>query len=138
MNASHFLVLRWPLVLGALFALTAVMAGAFGAHGLRGLVSERGLEIFQTGATYQMYHALALCLVSVLSGFHLSTRLLATAAGFLTAGILLFSCSLYLLVMTGTPALGAVTPVGGVCFMIGWGLLIASALRRPQPVEESV
>ncbi len=136
MTASRTLVLRWPLVLGGAFALTAVMAGAFGAHGLRAMVSERSLEIFQTGATYQMYHALALCLVSLLSGLSLSTRLLVVAAGFLTAGILLFSGSLYLLVLTQTPALGAVTPIGGVCFMIGWALLIASALRRPQPVEE--
>ncbi|MDX1633577.1 MAG: DUF423 domain-containing protein [Marinobacter sp.] len=110
------------------------MAGAFGAHGLRALVSERSLEIFQTGATYQMYHALALCGLSLLSGFHLSRRLLALAAGFMTAGILLFSGSLYLLVLTATPALGAVTPVGGVCFMIGWGLLVASAWQRPGSV----
>lgn len=136
MTASHNLPLRWPLVLGGLFALTAVMAGAFGAHGLRALVSERSLEIFQTGATYQMYHALALCALALLSGFQLSRRLLVLAAGFMTAGILLFSGSLYLLVLTQTPALGAVTPIGGVCFMIGWGLLIASALQRPRSVEE--
>lgn len=137
MNASPSLALRWPLLLGAVFALTAVMAGAFGAHGLRAVVSERSLEIFQTGATYQMYHALALCGLSLLSGFNLSQRLLAQAAGFMVAGILVFSGSLYLLVLTATPALGAVTPIGGVCFMVGWALLIASALQRPPANEES-
>lgn len=123
-------VLRWPLVAGALFGLLAVMAGAFGAHGLRQMVSERALEVFQTAVTYQMYHALALVLVAVLAGLGLSRRLLGIAAGFYLAGILLFSGSLYLLVFTGYHWLGPVTPLGGVCFMIGWGLLVTAGLRR--------
>ena len=124
------LSLRWPLVAGAMFALLAVMAGAFGAHGLRGMVNERALEVFQTAVTYQMYHALALVFVAVLAGFGLSRRLLGLAAGFYLAGILLFSGSLYLLVLTGIHWLGPVTPLGGVCFMIGWGLLVTAGLRR--------
>ncbi len=123
-------LLRWPMVAGALFGLLAVMAGAFGAHGLRKMVSERVLEVFQTAVTYQMYHALALVLVAVLAGLGLSRRLLGIAAGFYLAGILLFSGSLYLLVFTGYHWLGPVTPLGGVCFMIGWGLLITAGLRR--------
>ena len=123
-------VLRWPLVAGALFGLLAVMAGAFGAHGLRQMVSERALEVFQTAVTYQMYHALALILVAVLAGLGVSRRLLGIAAGFYLAGILLFSGSLYLLVFTGYHRLGPVTPLGGVCFMIGWGLLVTAGLRR--------
>ncbi|SFN17689.1 Uncharacterized membrane protein YgdD, TMEM256/DUF423 family [Marinobacter pelagius] len=123
-------VLRWPLVAGAVFGLLAVMAGAFGAHGLRQMVSERALEVFQTAVTYQMYHALALVLVAVLAGLGLSRRLLGIAAGFYLAGILLFSGSLYLLVFTGYHWLGPVTPLGGVCFMIGWGLLVTAGLRR--------
>ncbi|WP_404369158.1 DUF423 domain-containing protein [Marinobacter sp.] len=128
--------MRWPLILGALFAMLAVMAGAFGAHGLRALVSERGLEIFQTGATYQMYHALGLILIALLAVLPVSRRLLGLAAGFFTAGIVLFSGSLYLLVLTETPSLGAVTPIGGVCFIAGWALLIAAgALASPCPTE---
>jgi uncharacterized membrane protein YgdD (TMEM256/DUF423 family) len=123
-------------MLGGLFALMAVMAGAFGAHSLRDMVSARGLEIFQTGATYQMYHALGLVLVAVLSGFSLSRRLLSLAAGFFTAGILIFSGSLYLLVLTQSPGLGAITPVGGVCFMVGWVLVVIAGLGSAESPEE--
>ncbi len=123
-------MLRWALAIGALAGLLAVMAGAFGAHGLRSVVSERGLEVFQTAVSYQMYHALALIVASLMPALGLSARLLAIACGFWLAGILLFSGSLYLLVLSGTHWLGPVTPIGGVCFMIGWGLLIAAALKK--------
>ncbi|AXS85261.1 DUF423 domain-containing protein [Marinobacter metalliresistant] len=119
-----------PLVAGGLLALLAVLAGAFGAHGLRSLVSERGLEVFQTAVTYQMYHSIALVLVAVLSGLGLSRRLLCWASGFYLAGILLFSGSLYLLVLTDIRWIGPVTPLGGGCFMVGWALLVMSAIRR--------
>lgn len=131
MTADTPAVARSWLAAGALLALVAVMAGAFGAHGLRGMVSERGLEVFQTAVTYQMYHAIALVLVALLSATGLSRRLLGVAAGFFLAGILLFSGSLYLLVLSGQHWLGPVTPVGGVCFMVGWAALAAAALRRP-------
>lgn len=124
-------LMRLPLVAGALFALLAVMAGAFGAHGLRNLVSERGLEVFQTAVTYQMYHALALLLVAALSAVALLPQsLLAFASGFFVAGILLFSGSLYVLALTDVHWLGPVTPVGGACFMVGWILLVIAGLRR--------
>lgn len=121
---------RWPLVAGALFGLLAVMAGAFGAHGLRTVASARELGVFQTAANYQMYHALALVLVALLHGRGLSTRLLGLAGRFFLAGIVLFSGSLYLLVLTGAHWLGPVTPLGGLCFMVGWALLAAAGLRR--------
>ncbi|MGM0569357.1 DUF423 domain-containing protein [Marinobacter sp.] len=107
------------------------MAGAFGAHGLRGMVSERGLEVFQTAVTYQMYHAIALVLVALLAATGLSRRLLGVAAGFFLAGTLLFSGSLYLLVLTEIRWVGPVTPLGGVCFMVGWAMVVAAAMRRP-------
>ncbi|RBW49404.1 DUF423 domain-containing protein [Marinobacter sp. F3R11] len=122
--------MRLPIVMGAFFALTAVMAGAFGAHGLRNLVSERSLEVFQTAVTYQMYHAIALILVALLSGFGLSRQLLGWAGGFFLAGILLFSGSLYTLVLTDIRWIGPITPLGGVCFMIGWALLLTAGMRR--------
>src|SRR5690554_7730837 len=74
------------------------MAGAFGAHGLRNLVSERGLEVFQTAVSYQMYHALILVVASLMPVLGLPRKLLAVACGFWLVGILLFSGSLYLLV----------------------------------------
>jgi len=133
-------LLRWPLILGAVFALTAVMAGAFGAHGLRGVVSPRGLEVFQTAVSYQIYHSFALMLISILTGLSLAggfasgsgRRLLSVAAGFFTVGIVLFSGSLYLLVMTRLSWPGPVTPLGGVCFMVGWVLVIVAGLKRPR------
>ena len=103
----------FPLIAGGVLALLAVMAGAFGAHGLRGLVSERGLEVFQTAVTYQMYHAIALVMVAILSGMGLSRKLLGWAARFFLAGIVLFSGSLYLLVLTDMHWFGPVTPIGG-------------------------
>lgn len=123
-------VIRWALALGAFVGLLAVMAGAFGAHGLRNVINERGLEVFQTAVGYQMYHALALIAVSLMPALGLHRRLLTIACGFWLAGILLFSGSLYLLVLSGAHWLGPVTPVGGVCFMIGWALLVAAALKK--------
>ncbi|MCR8914686.1 DUF423 domain-containing protein [Marinobacter panjinensis] len=130
MTARHVEPLRIALICGALFALLAVMAGAFGAHGLRGVLGDRGLEVFQTAVTYQVYHSLALILVSILPMAGLSRRLLGIAAGFFVAGILLFSGSLYLLVLTDIRWVGPVTPVGGASYMVGWILVIISVFRR--------
>ena len=130
MTARQIEPLRPALVLGALFALLAVMAGAFGAHGLRGVIDERGLEVFQTAVTYQVYHSLALILVAILPVAGLSRRLLGIAAGFFVAGILLFSGSLYLLVLTDLRWIGPVTPVGGIGFMVGWILVLMAGFRR--------
>ncbi len=130
MTARQIEPLRPALVLGALFALLAVMAGAFGAHGLRGVIDERGLEVFQTAVTYQVYHSLALILVAILPVAGLSRRLLGIAAGFFVAGILLFSGSLYLLVLTDLRWVGPVTPVGGMGFMVGWILVVIAGFRR--------
>lgn len=130
MTARQIEPLRPALVLGALFALLAVMAGAFGAHGLRGVIDERGLEVFQTAVTYQIYHSLALILVAILPIAGLSRRLLGVAAGFFVAGILLFSGSLYLLVLTNLRWMGPVTPVGGIGFMVGWILVLMAGFRR--------
>ncbi|WP_376770973.1 DUF423 domain-containing protein [Marinobacter arenosus] len=120
-------------MIGAVCALIAVMAGAFGAHGLRGIVSERGLDVFQTAVTYQMYHAIALVALSALSLAGLNRRLLSVAAGFFLAGILLFSGSLYMLVLTDSRWIGPVTPLGGVCFMVAWTLLAVAGWRHARP-----
>ncbi|WP_027896737.1 DUF423 domain-containing protein [Zestomonas thermotolerans] len=112
-------MLRILMLLAAFFGFTAVALGAFAAHGLKGQLSAELLTVFQTGVHYQMVHALALLAV-VLLGLHAPGRALLTAGGLFVLGILLFSGSLYLLALTGTRALGAITPFGGVSFLGGW------------------
>lgn len=117
---------RFP-ALGALFGGLAVAAGAFGAHALRARLSPRDLEIFETAVRYQLVHALALFAVAWGIGCN---RRWGTAAGWLmTAGIVIFSGSLYLLVLTDQRWLGAVTPVGGVALILGWGCLLGAILH---------
>lgn len=119
---------RTFVALGALLGGAAVALGAFGAHALRASLSPRDLEIFETGVRYQMYHALALILVGMLWAYRPQASLI--AAGWLfAAGIAVFSGSLYLLVITNTRWLGAVTPLGGVAFILGWLLMAWAALR---------
>lgn len=115
-------------VLGALSGLVSVAAGAFGAHALRARLSADLLAAFETGARYQMFHALALLGVALLAARVPGAAL--TWAGWLfVAGTLLFSGSLYALALTGVRALGAVTPVGGVAFLAGWLALALAAAR---------
>lgn len=107
--------------------MLAVAAGAFGAHALRERVTPDLLVTFETGARYQMYHALALCVVAgVLMRWEV--RQAAWAGWLFVAGTVLFSGSLYLLTLTGARWWGAVTPFGGIAFMAGWGLLAWAAL----------
>ncbi len=109
-------------ITGAVMALLAVTLGAFGAHVLRARVSPEDLIIFETGVRYQMYHALGLFVVAWAASRWPGATV--HAAGWLfMAGILIFSGSLYLLVLTGTRWLGAITPLGGVAMILGWGLL---------------
>lgn len=122
--------LRWPLLAGAVAGLLAVIAGAFGDHGLRGQVDAYRLDVFRTAVSYQMYHALALVLLTLLAGQGWPRRRLLWAAGFYLAGILMFSGSLYLLVLSGQHWLGPVTPMGGLCFMAGWAMLASAACGR--------
>ena len=113
---------RTLLLVGALAGFTGVALGAFGAHGLRGRLSPEMLAVFETGVRYHMYHALAILATALIMG-RTSGRL-ATAAGWLfTSGIVLFSGSLYALAATGIPVLGAITPIGGVAFLLGWACL---------------
>ncbi len=115
------------ITVAALSGFVAVAAGAFGAHALRDRLSPSLLDTFQTGVAYQMYHALALLAVGiVLARFSVDGSTWLTAAGWLfIAGTVLFSGSLYLLALTDTRWLGAVTPLGGIAFLLGWlGLAI--------------
>ena len=113
-------------ILGCVFGFLGVAAGAFGAHALRGRVDAELLPVFETAARYQMYHALALLAVSL--GSARAAGGAWTAAGWLfTAGIVVFSGSLYLMTFTGHRWLGAVTPIGGACFLAGWIALALAA-----------
>ncbi|MFZ5623130.1 MAG: DUF423 domain-containing protein [Gemmatimonadota bacterium] len=117
-------------VLGSLFALLAVAAGAFGAHALRARLSPQDLAIVETAARYQMYHALGLLAVAWVASRAPSGT--ASAAGWLfVAGIATFSGSLYLLTLTGARWLGAITPIGGLSFMVGWLCLALAARSLP-------
>jgi uncharacterized membrane protein YgdD (TMEM256/DUF423 family) len=117
------------LSLGALLAGIAVAAGAFGAHALRARLEPDMLTVFETGARYHMYHALAL--VAVAWAVVRWPESQAAVAGWLfVAGIVVFSGSLYALALSGVRALGAITPLGGLCFLAGWGVLAWTVWRR--------
>ena len=120
--------MRLFFVLGSVLAGLAVAFGAFGAHGLRNSLSPEDLATFEVGVRYHMYHALGLLAVAwAVARWEATT---AVAAGwFFVAGIVVFSGSLYLLVLTGPRWLGAVTPSGGGAFLVGWVLLAWTALR---------
>jgi len=111
---------RFWAMAGAANAFLAVAAGAFGAHGLRSRVSERMLEVFETGARYQMFHALGLLAVAWVASQREGVA--NAAGGAMLAGVVLFSGSLYAMALTGVTKLGMVTPLGGVGFLLGWVL----------------
>ncbi len=122
------------LAIAALLAGLSVALGAFASHGLKDKLTERALEIFETATRYQMYHALALALVAVLimqsESIGMTTQPWLNAAGYaFIAGIIVFSGSLYALSFSGIKVLGAITPIGGVAFMVGWGCLAIAAFN---------
>lgn len=117
------------LAAGALFAGLGVAAGAMGSHGLRAMLSDHMLGVYEIAVRYQIYHALALLVLAALSP-HLPRTALKWASGLFIAGILLFSGSLYALALTETRPLGMVTPVGGTCFLAGWIVLVWTGLRQ--------
>jgi uncharacterized membrane protein YgdD (TMEM256/DUF423 family) len=124
---------RLWLMMAAANGFLAVALGAFGAHGLKRMleVAPDGalrLQWWQTAAQYHLAHALALGLVAALAP-HLAGRLPGVAGWLLVAGIILFSGSLYVMTLTGVRALGAITPVGGVCLLGGWLVLLLAAAR---------
>ncbi|WP_019507996.1 DUF423 domain-containing protein [Pleurocapsa sp. PCC 7319] len=109
----------------------SVILGAFASHALKGKLSDRALEIWETGTKYQMYHALALILVALLLSRLTTTdsTLLVVAGYAFIAGIILFSGSLYALSLSGIKLLGAIAPLGGVAFIIGWACLAIAGWR---------
>ncbi len=120
---------RWLFAAGAIFALLSVAAGAFGAHGLKARVTPDMLAIFELAARYQMYHAIALALCAF-AWTRWPGPAVAVAAGLFAVGILLFSGSLYLLSLGGPRWFGAITPLGGTAWIVGWAALAWAALRH--------
>ncbi|MBD2023626.1 DUF423 domain-containing protein [Leptolyngbya sp. FACHB-711] len=116
------------LTIAAVLGGLSVAAGAFGAHALEGKLTDRAQEVFETAARYQMYHALALVAVAILLTRPEAAQSLLNAAGIaFIVGVVLFCGSLYALSLSGVKILGAVAPIGGLAFIIGWGRLAVSA-----------
>jgi uncharacterized membrane protein YgdD (TMEM256/DUF423 family) len=121
-------IVRYGIFIAAILGGIAVLLGAFAAHGLRSTLSVESLAVLQTGVQYQFIHALALLMV-VLLGQTYASRALLFAAVFFTVGIVLFSGSLYVLVLTSLKP-GLVTPIGGSLLVLGWLSLASSAWRK--------
>jgi uncharacterized membrane protein YgdD (TMEM256/DUF423 family) len=118
------------LMIGALLGFLGVAGGAFGAHFLRSKLSPEFLQTFEIGIRYQLYHALVLISLAVLTVF-LPSQWFTAAGWFFVIGIFIFSGSLYLLVFSGVKAWGAVTPIGGLLLLIGWlNLFLGSFFSR--------
>ncbi|HLR77092.1 MAG TPA: DUF423 domain-containing protein [Balneolaceae bacterium] len=117
------------VTLGSINAFLAVALGAFGAHGLKGKLSAEMLSVFETGVQYHFYHALGLLAIGIIATQLPNSTWLKTSGWVMFAGIVIFSGSLYLLSITSIRWLGAITPFGGVCFLISWVLLVVAVLK---------
>lgn len=121
---------KFFLTSGAVFALAAVLLGAFGAHALKQQLTSEMLAVYHTGVEYQFYHALGLLAVGMLANSMPKSRALNASGALMIAGIVLFSGSLYVVSLTGINSIGAVTPLGGVAFIAAWICLIVAVSGR--------
>ncbi|HIG66128.1 MAG TPA: DUF423 domain-containing protein [Methyloprofundus sp.] len=117
------------LFLSTVSAFLAVTMGAFGAHALKAILSPEMLTVYKTAVTYQMWHALGLGLMAILRQQNPDARLIIYAGWLMFAGITLFSGSLYLLSLSGVRWLGMITPIGGLCFLSAWLLVIIFSFK---------
>jgi uncharacterized membrane protein YgdD (TMEM256/DUF423 family) len=125
MNAKQ--ILQTSAVFGAL----AVGIGAFGAHGLKDILADTGrIDTFETAVKYHFYHTLGLFLIGILTLVKPNWKQLSTAAILMILGILIFSGSLYILALSGITWLGAITPLGGVAFILGWVFLFLAVTKN--------
>lgn len=116
-------------ILGAVGAFLSVALGAFGAHGLEGKIPQKYLETWQTGVQYQMFHSIGLFVTALFLQHHPQAGYANWAGWLMLIGILLFSGSLYILSVTQIKVLGAITPLGGISFLIAWVLLAVAAVK---------
>ncbi|MBL8498684.1 DUF423 domain-containing protein [Nitrosomonas sp. JL21] len=112
------------LILGAFNTFLCIALGAFGAHGLKSMLSTDMIAVYHTGVQYHFYHAFGILVIGLLLLHFPKSRLLPISGWFMMIGIILFSFSLYALSLTGTRGFGMITPFGGVSFLSAWGLLI--------------
>lgn len=124
------MTLKIAFLFAAFAGALGVALGAFGAHGLRGSIEPRLMETFQTAVQYQMLHALALLLLSLTIGWLGESLSFEVSAYAFIAGIILFSGSLYGLVLTEMKWLGPVTPLGGLCLIVGWLALFVGGYQK--------
>jgi uncharacterized membrane protein YgdD (TMEM256/DUF423 family) len=117
------------IIIGAINAFLAVALGAFGAHGLEGKIPEKYLEVWKTGVTYQMFHALGLIAIGIIARNIQGSSLMSWSGWLMFIGIILFSGSLYVLSVTRISVLGAITPIGGVAFLVSWVFLTVAAIK---------
>ncbi|MFC4354073.1 DUF423 domain-containing protein [Chryseomicrobium palamuruense] len=119
------------LIAGAINGFLAVALGAFGAHALKERLTERYLAIWETAVQYQMFHAIALIAIGILLHPNLlgASGILNGAGYAILIGIIIFSGSLFVLALSGVGILGAITPIGGVAFLVGWILLIVAVVK---------
>lgn len=122
---------RQLVITASLVLLVGVGAGAFGAHGLRRIISPDLLSVWQTAVLYQLIHGLGILAIAVL-GAKFGSSLLSNAGLVMFAGIVIFSGSLYVLALTGTKWLGAITPIGGLAFIVAWAMVALAAYRTAQ------
>jgi len=126
---------RTTLAIGSISGIIAVALGAFGAHGLKESLTATGrLDTFNLAVEYQFYHALALLATGIISGNSLAKKFSYAALSF-TIGIIFFSGSLYLLAILNKPVLGAITPFGGVSFILGWLFLLLGVLQNKKALH---
>jgi len=114
--------------LGAWLAFVAVALGAFGTHSLRGKISDANLDVWHTAVQYHLFHAVALIAVGLVAA-HANNKLIRNAGWLFVAGIAVFGGSLYTLALTDVKVLGAITPLGGLCFLGGWACLAVGASK---------
>ncbi|MGV2885115.1 MULTISPECIES: DUF423 domain-containing protein [Paenibacillus] len=120
---------KW-MMLGAVLTMLAVAIGAFGAHMLKEKIGADAIAVYETGVQYHMIHAIALLIIGLTAGQLGSSTKLKWAARLLFIGIIIFSGSLYVLSISGIKVLGAITPIGGVAFIVGWLLLAIDVWQR--------
>lgn len=118
------------LVIGTILMALGIGIGAFGAHGLKKLVSEEMLAVFHTGVEYQFYHALGIFVVAFIAHLKPEESYINTAGYLMLIGVLIFSFSLYFLVLFNIPLLGLLTPIGGVTMMLSWIVLLLGILKE--------
>ena len=127
MSTSRVLIMA-----GGILGLLGVVAGAMGVHALRDVLDAKALNTFETGVRFQMYHALALLAVGSLAG-RWKTGFVKLSGVLFTAGVVLFSGSLYILAITGIGVFGAIAPLGGLSLMAAWTSLIVGAICQKEP-----